>query len=127
MTGKDLRAIITRSDEDFVHLWFLGEDNYPLEEMPSLPISEGVYKDSLTFENFSFSWVKLEPTDKWDGKLEMLDDFGKFEFHIKDIQFYQISEDDETPKNIHDAIEEGEFWDLVQSIANEEKIFEKTN
>jgi len=112
-------AIVTRMEEDsdYVVLWLLDE-NYECELGVGIPIAEGVYKDRLKLSEFSIAVVDLVPNNLFDGIIETIEDFEKFDYHIKDLDFISVGPDDdqETRFPVGALMQDGDFWDIVKEV-----------
>ncbi len=124
---KAIKSVIVGDlEQDVIQVFFLNENFEPLEDMPSIPLSLGVYKDKIDDYKFYLSNVVLKPKDINDLQLKTIEDFCKFDYEIYDYYYYTLRDEElNEPTTVQKSMQDGDFWHIVKDICLTDKPFDK--
>jgi hypothetical protein len=120
----EFKAVIFRDDEDKMVQMFLLDDQFNPFGMPSLCISDGVYKEKLTTKNFYICRVDFIPNRRFDGKFEVLKDFDKFDYMISGDMCFEVDNKENEDFTVHQMLRDGKLWNFVKYLANQHNLSE---
>lgn len=123
----EFKTVIFRDDiDENIHMCLLHDDFSP-SDIPTLCISEGVYKDKLTTKNFYICKVDFIPNRRFDGEFKILKDFDKFDYMVSGDMCFEVENKENEDFTVHQMIRDQKFWTFVKYLANEHNLAEHFN
>ena len=120
----EFKAVIFRDDVDEnVHMCLL-HDNFTPTNIPTLCISDSVYRDKLTTKNFYICKVDFIPNRRFDGKFEILRDFDKFDYMVSGDMCFEVENKEIEDFTTHQMIRDKKFWRFVQFLVDKHNLVE---
>jgi hypothetical protein len=120
----EFKAVIFRDDiDENAHMCLLHEDFSPTN-MPTLCVSDDIYRDKLTTKNFFIGKVDFIPNRRFDGTFEIMQDFDKFDYMISSDMCFEVQNKEDEDFTVHQMIRDGKFWRFVKYLAEKHKLQE---
>jgi len=121
----EFKAVIFRDDIDKnVHMCLLHEDFNPTD-IPTLCVSDGIFKEKLTTETFYICKVDFIPNRRFDGDFKVLKDFDKFDYMVSNDMCFEVKNEEIENFTVHQMIRDGKFWEFVKHLAKKHKLGEE--